>query len=141
MEIDQLLEQLAAARYLVEEARAAMKEMVENVQQSDAYLASESARKLGEDEIARITSEICDLALNSFADTGEKHPHEKVEVKVFKVVSPYDEKKAREWCLTDFRPALKLDKTTFEKAVKDGNIPAELAYFVDDIRVQIASKL
>ena len=63
------------------------------------------------------------------------------EIKTSSVVAIQDEQAAREWCFTNFRPALKLDVKSFEKAAKDGNIPAELALVYDEPKVFIKSCL
>jgi hypothetical protein len=65
----------------------------------------------------------------------------RVTVKNFTVVNVTDELKSKEWCIAHFTPALKLDAKVFEKAAKDGNIPAELATVSKEYRAQIASKL
>ena len=66
---------------------------------------------------------------------------DRVAVKMFTVVEIPDELKAKEWCIAHFTPALKLDSKVFEKAAKDGNIPAELATVSKEARAQIATKL
>ena len=48
---------------------------------------------------------------------------------------------AREWCFTNFRPALKLDTKTFEEAVTDGQIPNTIAQSDTEARVRIAKQL
>lgn len=66
---------------------------------------------------------------------------DRVSVKMFSIVQISDEQKAKEWCIDHFTPALKLDAKTFEKAAKDGNIPADLATVTKEARAQIATKL
>jgi len=88
--------------------------------------------------VAELESKIKGLAVSHYSETQEKKPVPGVEVKIFTVVD-YDEKAAREWCFTNLRPALKLDKTEFEKMAKSGNV--EIAQVRTEPRAQIASDL
>jgi len=138
---DQTIQELKKAREEAEALKETAKGILEVVEKSPAYMeASDKARKAA-DYVLALESQIRHDALASFQLYGNKLVHNKVEIKIFLVVEPYDETVAREWCFTNFRPALKLDTSTFEKAAKDGNIPADLATVIEEPRAQIAKKL
>jgi hypothetical protein len=140
-ELQTLIENLALTRDLADEIKCQMNEMIEGVKASRAY--KELSTTLAEHSDVRdmLILDIDKAALEAYAADGNKKPHDAVQVKIFTVVNPYDIELAREWCMTNFRPALKLDAKTFEKAVKDKTVPAELATTSDEPRVQIATDL
>ena len=138
---DQTIQELKQAREEAEALKASAKAMLEIVEKSPAYIeAADQARKAA-DYVLDLESHIRHEALATYVDTQEKHPRPEIEIKVFKVVDILNDVAAREWCFLNFRPALKLDTKTFEKAAKDGSIPAELATVSEEPRVQIATKL
>lgn len=92
-------------------------------------------------EEEKLSEAIRQESLSLYSVDGDKKPHDAVQVKIFQVVSIPDENAAREWCFTNFRPALKLDAKTFEKAAKDGTVPEGLAVVTEEPRAQIAAKL
>jgi len=136
-----LIDKLKAARENADLVREAKQKMRDEFQANTEWLALEAKEYDAKELIARLEETICNEALTEFAFNGTKKPHEAVTIKMFKTVTVADEAKAREWCFTNFRPALKLDTKAFESAVKDGNIPAELATVKDEPRAQIATKL
>jgi len=138
---DQTIQELKQAREEAEALKATAKGMLEVVEKSPAYIeASDKARKAA-DYVLELESHIRHTALTEYADTQDKHPRSEIEIKLFKVVDILNDVAAREWCFLNFRPALKLDTKTFEKAAKDGSIPTELATVSEEPRVQIATKL
>lgn len=132
--------ELAKARANSEELKAKQKEMLDELQQSQAWTDIQLARTGYQTQIENLEAEIKAEAMVVFDATGEKK-QQGVTVKEFTVVKITDEAKAREWCMTNFRPALKLDTKTFEKAAQDGTVPAELATIGTEPRAQIASDL
>lgn len=94
-----------------------------------------------ENEVNKLEAEIREEALDEFKATGTKKPHESVQVQFYSIVKEYNEAAAREWCFQNFRPALTMDTKTFEKAVKDGQIPDSIAQSDVEPRVKIATKL
>lgn len=134
-----LLDQLREARNESALAREAKRKIVEAAQQTTEYQSADATTNEMDAAITRLETQIKAQAL-AMHDTGAELP-EPVKVKWFTTVAPYDETKAREWCFTNFRPALMLDSKTFEKAVKDGSIPDDLATVSKEARAQIATKL
>lgn len=129
----QLLREKSAA------CRAAKKIIIDEAQATTAYIEADAAQQEADEAITTLDAKIRSMALDLHALCAELP--EGVKVKKFKVVEIADENKAREWCFTNFRPALKLDTKAFEKASKDGNIPHELATVKDEYRAEIATKL
>jgi hypothetical protein len=138
-ELERNLNLLAKARESAEALKLAKREMIENVQQSDDFMKLDILSREGDALITELESSIRAAALALHAEFCELPS--RVTVKNFTVVTISDEAKAREWCLTNFRPALKLDAKTFEKAAKDGTVPADLATITKEARAQIATKL
>jgi hypothetical protein len=90
-------------------------------------------------KVADLESGLRKQALALWKEDYELPPQ--LAVKQFTVVEIPDPSQAREWCFNNFRPALKLDTKVFEKAAKDGSIPAELALVSKEARAQIATVL
>ena len=84
--------------------------------------------------------ELRQASLDQYERDGEKKC-EGYEIKLVKVVEIKDPQKAFAWCLSNFTPALKLDTRMFEKAVKDGTIPTELAKVKDEPKVYVDKDL
>lgn len=141
MDIRQTLQDLATARATEEQLKKQQVAMLLEVQNSDQYTQVDLQRTQAKAEIERLTELVKSKALEEFNGTKNKKPFDGVEIKVFTVVNITDERKAREWCVANFRPALKLDVKVFEKAAKDGHIPDELAKVELEPRAQIAADL
>ena len=62
-------------------------------------------------------------------------------VELNNVVSEYNEGAAKEWCIANMRPALKLDAKKFEAAVISNDVPADIATANKQPVVKIATKL
>ena len=139
--LDKLLEDLKVSRQRAERARAEKTELVQKFQQTPEYTSLDLELKFADEAKDRLENELRQFALNQYLDDNNKHPHPKIEIKIFKFVDILNEGAAREWCFLNFRPALKLDTKAFEKAAKDGNIPPDLAALREEPRVLISSVL
>lgn len=84
-----------------------------------ANAAEEKARNLLE-EFAKRLYEI----------NKNKHPFANIEIEIKKIVKVKDPATALLWCRTNYTPALEYIKSVFEKAVKDGLVPEEIAITV-----------
>lgn len=133
--LDQLKEQRDQAAYM----RDAKNKIIKDAQETEAYKQADEFKQKADEEVTRLESQIKQMALDLHGMAAELP--ERVTVKMFTVVPEYDKNAARDWCFTNFRPALQLDTKTFEKSVKDGNIPAEIASVTKEARAQIATKL
>jgi len=137
--LDTMLDNLKTLRADTDFYKAEKQKLIENVKGSANYVLADTKQNESEIFAIGLEAEIKKSAL-AIPDLCAELP-ERVKVKMFAVVTPYDKTAAREWCFANFRPALALDEKTFEKAVKDGNIPAELATVIKEARAQIATKL
>jgi hypothetical protein len=63
------------------------------------------------------------------------------EIKLVKSVTIPDEGAAIRWSISNFTPALALNKKVFETAVKAGSIPVDLAFSLEQPKVYIKSDL
>ena len=137
--LETMLAQLKDARNRKELAEATGKELLARFQETEAWQNSQASRAFASTEVDTLESEIRQVALSLYEENAELP--KAVTVKWFRAVKIASEEKAREWCFTNFRPALKLDNKTFEKAVKDGSIPVELATVSKEAHAQIATQL
>jgi len=138
-QLNALLDNLKISRNDAEFYKAEKKSMLELVTTREDYLLASAKQEESELIVAGLETQIRTMALQLnevMADLPDR-----VSVKMFSIVQISDEQKAKEWCIDHFTPALKLDAKTFEKAAKDGNIPADLATVTKEARAQIATKL
>ncbi len=138
-EIETMLDNLKVFRADIESAKAEKAKIMDEVRASIGYSLWDAKQADAQLFADGIEAKVKEMALQ-LADACAELP-ERVKVKMFSVIPPYDKAAAREWCFANFRPALALDEKTFEKAVKDGNIPPELATVIKEARAQIATKL
>lgn len=139
MDINALLDSLKAAREQSAAASEAKRRMVEEVKALPKYQEADAAQQTADDLVSKLEATIRRMALDLHALAAELP--ERVKVKMFTVVNEYDANAAREWCMSNFRPALKLDTKTFDDAVKKGQVPAEIATAGKEARAQIDTKL
>ena len=141
MNINETLGKIFTLEQQAAQAKADMSALLESVKESPAYAALFEALKAADTESGELREALKQEFSIRFGEDGNKKPHPAIQIKEFDVVQILDKERAREWCLANFRPALKLDEKTFEKAAKDGTIPADLAMVSKEPRVQIASDL
>ena len=138
-QIETMLDNLRSFRADAEFYKAEKAKIIDTVKASENFVLAETKQNEAEIFAAGLEASIRAAALALHGESCELP--ERVTVKNFTVVNVSDELKAKEWCIDHFTPALKLDSKVFEKAAKDGNIPAELATVSKEYRAQIASKL
>jgi hypothetical protein len=140
-ELETLISQLALARERTMVTRETVCSMTRQLQESSDFIAVSKIAEEARANEAALDAALREYALKQHAVDGNKHPHEKIEIKNFTVVEIPNAEAAREWSFTNFRPALKLDTKVFEKAAKDGSIPVDLARIIEEPRILISSKL
>lgn len=119
------IHELAVLRQEVEEVKEVMKSELERFQASEFWTDLQT-RRAGIEEAIRFAEEkVRTEAVNQYKADGSKKG-EGVSIKMKTTVEIVDEAAARTWCIGNFTPALKLDTRIFEKAAKDGTVPAEL---------------
>lgn len=137
-----LLKQLAKAREDYETHRTAANEMIEKVKNSPDYQHLKFQRDIAQTLVENLEADIKAAAQVRYTVDQNKKPGNGIEIKIFKVATILDPDRAREWCMTNFRPALKLDETMLRKAAVDGGtIPASVVTVTEEPRAQIASDL
>lgn len=138
-EIDAMLDKLKTARESSDTLKEERKAMVEQVTETPAYQALIKAGLETDDAISNLEKNIREMSLALWNASSELP--ERVTVKQFTVVAINNTLEAIAWCKSNFLPALALNTKVFEKAAKDGSIPAELATVSKEARAQIATKL
>lgn len=138
-ELDDMLNQLRALRVTATNAAEAKKRVIEQAKATEAYTAADTLLVGVEERIAELDKAIRDQSLALW--NADQEIPERVTVKTFTMVTITDYSAAKMWCLHNFTPCLTLDTKAFEKAAKDGGIPAELATVTKEARAQIATKL
>ena len=133
--------QLAVLRKELAEIKGIMNVTLEEFQARQLWQELQTSR-VGIEEAIRITEDKVRADAQEAYQADPKNKKQRgVSIKIFKVATITDENKARQWCITNFTPALKLDTKAFEKAAKEGTVPAELATVTDEPRAQIDTDL
>ena len=137
---DTLLEQLKVNRISVEAVKFEQKRRLDALQQSKEWQDFQLARVGYDQEISIIEGKIRTMAEVEFSDSGNKHPHEKIEVKIFRTFKIVDPARVLNWCKVNLSDALKIDEAKVKKyAVSIGAV--EGTETGEEARVQIAQEL
>lgn len=136
-----LIKELAQTRRLVDELKQKRDALLEKVTKSTEYTDIENALEEAGEHMVEIDVAIRKEALATYDLTQNKKPGHGIEIKIFSVATILDRDRAREWCMGNFTPALKLDESIFKRAAIDGTIPASLVTVSEEPRAQIASDL
>lgn len=140
MNYDEMLSHLKSAREDFLTAKEGMREIIFKATQGEEYKNFELTSELAQKDIAEIEAKIKEFALGQYLGSGEKKPHPKVSVKVFKVVIQNSAEKVRAWVEANLRDALVVDQKKVEKYAKEiGTVDG--MEVKDEPRVQIASEL
>lgn len=131
---------LAQARARKDAAYQAVKDMEESWKSYQPY--REAAAELAQTTDALDKAE-ADFRQDALSEYGNTHQNkaEAYEIKITKSINIPDEGAAIRWSITNFTPALALNKKVFETAVKAGSIPVELAFMLDQPKVFIKADL
>jgi len=134
---------LAEARRDRTSVKDAMKMMVAAVTNLPEYKELEIDLQEAIETESEALEQVADTALAEFND-GERaniHPHPAITIKNYERCDILDENKAREWCFTNFRPALVLDTKVFVDAAKKKQVPEELVSVYSEYQATIAQDL
>jgi len=138
--ISQLVEELAKARAILGEAKSRQAALQTEFETSQPYIDAAISVSIASANTDRLEAEIREIAKQGFIMDGEKHPHEKVTVKVFQVASITNEQSLRDWCLSHMPVLLKPDIEKVKKyAVEFGGV--EGVKVQEEPRAQISAKL
>lgn len=95
----------------------ALYEVVKSLPEFAEFEREQAAVKQLQDKMTAIRSEINDLTLAAYNETGNKKPANGVGIRVG-VSYVYDGEVAKNYCLAELPEALKLDTRIFEKYIK-----------------------
>lgn len=116
------------------------KALLESVKQGQNYQNLEQEYKTAQENIDRLEAEIKRMAEEEYQSTGNKKPHDKISVKIFKVFQIVDAEKMKEWVFKNLQDALKVDESKVKDyAQKIG--PVQGTAVIEEARAQIASNL
>lgn len=138
--LDTLIKELAKARADQARAGSAAKALLAPIQISEAYTQLVSQEKQAKAEVERLTEIIRTTGKTYYVKKNEKNPHEKVEVRIFKVARIEKVETVRQWLWKHLPDALVMNEDVISDYVQNvGPIPGVI--IEDDPRVYIASKL
>ena len=137
---DALLEALKEARETEEKAKASLKSALDALKNSEGYVLMTNMHEVAHSAVEEIEKKLREIAYTEWVNTQNKHPHEKIEVKIFKTFKVISADTVREWVLKNLPAALSPDMKKVEKyALEIG--PVDGTEKGEEARVQIASKL
>ena len=122
-ELENMLDDLGLIRQHAEDLKVAQASMLADLKATPEWVMLEEASKTAASTVNEYEACIKEATLQ-FYNAGEDIPA-----------------RTKEWCLAHFTPALELNTKVFEKAAKDGSVPAALVDVTKEYRAQIASKL
>lgn len=138
---EELIKLLASTRQNEEGFKTSMKQLLDNVKQSQEYQTYDTLAKAEAALIENLTAEIKERAIADYKKTGNKKPFAGVTVKIFKVFKVLDEVTMFPWVAENFKAAVKTvyDMKQIENLAKSTDIPGTA--IEEEVRAEIASKL
>ena len=138
-----LLKSLAKARRLEELTKLAKQDAVAEFEASPFFQALQVNHAEAVAKTNELTEQLKQDGIDIYNLDGEKKPeHGGYEIKMStKVTMNFEEPVIREWCFSNYRPALKLDMKLVEKAAKDGTLPVDFSSVSEEPKVYIKSDL
>jgi len=137
---DEALSKLAEARATVRQCKDEMNAMLKHVTESPNYLAARESAVAAEIIAAQIEEAIRAAAVQNYTLTGEKNPHPKVTVKIWKTFTVTDPARVLAWVKANLADALIVDdKKVKAYATKVGAVDG--TELMDEIRASIATEL
>lgn len=137
---DLLLQSLRDAREETRLAKETASAMIAAVKESPAYQEALQKAEESAKTVDQIETDLRNMALNAYAENGEKKPHEKVQVKIFREFSVTDSRAMRAWVDSNLRDALIVDeKKVKDYALKIGAVDG--TQVIETAKAQIASDL
>jgi len=123
--MNEKLKTLAQLRDRFAVAQAERKQLEKELLDFPAYTDLVATEKDLKEALQVAEDELRAFALDQFNQDGEK-VKDGWKIKSFTIVSIPDVKRATDWCLRNFTPALKLDEKVFKDTAKSGNVPDEV---------------
>jgi hypothetical protein len=144
MKMEDKLKELAHKRIEIAEYKARVKDAETQLQQYQPFIHLQNMKdhlKKMETEANDLTGQIKNEVEGNFvAPSGNKKPHDGIEIKKFQVVHMLDEDMAKEWLAQNTPNVLTIKKSKFNQIVKAvGGL--KFVEINDEWRAQIASDL
>ena len=138
-----LLKSLAKARRLEELTKLAKQDAVAEFEASPFFQALQVNHAEAVAKTNELTEQLKQDGIDIYNLDGEKKPeHGGYEIKMStKVTMNFEEPVIREWCFSNYRPALKLDMKLVEKAAKDGTLPVDFSSVSEEPKIYVKSDL
>lgn len=123
-ELVQLVEKLRELRRAREAQRseliAAELELLHSVPAYADFVERSKAIEALESEIGRVETELRERAVRYYAETGERHPVDGVEIYMRRVAELFDRDALLPWLLTNLRAALDVNEDLVKRALETG---------------------
>jgi len=140
--MNELLLQLKIARNAVKNHADHITKIEEEISNTELgiELIDYQRKKLGSFEaVTRLENQIRELGIAKYLENQDKHPHPKVEIKIFTNVEVINQEKALKWAVDNDPSAVKLNAN---KLAKDaGKLELDFLKKTEEPRAQIASNL
>jgi hypothetical protein len=139
--MDDLIRILATERKRLAEDNEKVTAAMKMVEATPLWADWKTARGLAEQSravVADLEEQVRALAVAHFGDTGDKHPHAAVGIKLFTFYD-YDPISAKRYCVEHLPTALTLDGRKFERAAEV--LDLDFVKIGKEPRAQIASDL
>ena len=136
----QIIINLAQARANHEKSLAELRQLEAKFKAGHEYQQWANIVQNDADLLAKADELFRQEALSGFGTIKEKHAPA-YDVAINKSITIPDEGAAIRWCITNFTPALALNKKVFETAAKAGTVPNALANYNKIPTVKIHSDL
>lgn len=142
--MNELIEKLKKARTDESTYKAILKAMTEQatkeLHERPAWTEASTALEKVSASVSELEEEIRKQAVTFYAENQNKHPHPKVEIKLFKVFKIVDPSKVLAWVKTNLADALLYDAKKVETYVKNIG-PVDGCSLAEEPRAQIAKEL
>ena len=136
----QTITALAQARREHENSMAELRHLEATFKNSMVWQAMANVERIDAQLLEEADAAFRQEALSNYGVDQNKH-QDCYDIKLVQSVSIPDEGAAIRWCVTNFTPALTINKKVFETAVKAGSIPADIAFALEQPKVFIKSDL
>lgn len=132
---------------LLARARREVLDLKDCIDAVNAEIEKEYGKELGDlkkdlsvaqTKVTGLEESVRGTALEAYLETGDKHPHPAITIKVFTKLD-YDEEQAITYCVEHLPKALKVDKRKFEAVAKAAEL--DFVQITDDPKATVATDL
>ena len=138
--LDMLIENLKTFRADIESAKAEKNKIIDAAKASNGYILWDTKQSDAQLFADGIEAEIKKIALEDYAETKNKHPHDKVDIAMRKKFNITDSQRVLAWVKTNLADALILNKKKVKNyATKIGAVDG--AELTEEPNARIAQSL